>query len=114
MRDEHRQSITATAAWIEVKHMRQQIHRCKLVMFATVISIGCALHLGAQVQYGQFAGTVTDPTDAAIANAKVTVTNAATDLSVSALTNTSGNYTVKELPPGTYKSEEHTSELQSL
>ena len=36
----------------------------------------------AQVQNGQFTGTVTDPTGAAIANAKVTVTNPATNLNV--------------------------------
>src|SRR6202158_574399 len=57
----------------------------------------------AQVQNGQFTGTVTDPTGAAIANAKVTVTNPATDLNLPTTTNSSGNYTVKEVPPGTYK-----------
>src|SRR6266850_3582529 len=57
----------------------------------------------AQVQYGQITGTVTDPSGAAIANAKVTVTNTATNLSISTTTNSSGNYTVKELPVGTYK-----------
>jgi hypothetical protein len=57
----------------------------------------------AQVQNGQFTGTVTDPTGAAIANAKVTVTNPATDLNLSTATNSSGNYTVKELPVGVYK-----------
>ena len=57
----------------------------------------------AQVQFGQFTGTVLDPTAAAVANAKVTVTNPATDLSLSATTNSSGNYTVKEVPPGVYK-----------
>jgi outer membrane receptor protein involved in Fe transport len=57
----------------------------------------------AQVQNGQFTGAVTDPTGAAIANAKVTVTNPATDLNLSTTTNSSGNYTVKEVPPGTYK-----------
>jgi outer membrane receptor for ferrienterochelin and colicin len=57
----------------------------------------------AQVQNGQFTGTVTDPTGAAIANAKVTVTNPATDLNLTTTTNSSGNYTVKEVPIGTYK-----------
>src|SRR5258706_1798099 len=57
----------------------------------------------AQVQNGQITGTVTDPSGAAIANAKVMVTNPATGLNVSATTNASGNYTVKELPVGTYK-----------
>src|ERR1700691_3366461 len=57
----------------------------------------------AQVEYGQFTGTITDPSGAAIANAKVTVSNTATDLNLSAMTNATGNYTVREVPPGVYK-----------
>src|SRR5271165_330410 len=57
----------------------------------------------AQVQNGQFTGTVTDPSGAAIANARITVKNPATDFSTSTTTNSSGNYTVKELPVGSYK-----------
>src|SRR6266516_7582629 len=57
----------------------------------------------AQVQNGQFTGTVTDPSGAAIPNVKVTVTNMGTNLSVSTTTNQSGLYTAKELPVGTYK-----------
>src|SRR5947209_1080344 len=57
----------------------------------------------AQVQNGQITGAVTDPSGAAIPNAKVTVTNPATGLNVSATTNSSGNYTVREVPVGTYK-----------
>src|ERR1039457_3061741 len=57
----------------------------------------------AQVQNGQFSGTVTDPTGAAIANAKVEVSNPATVLNLFATTNSSGNYTVKEVPAGVYK-----------
>src|SRR5208282_3228041 len=57
----------------------------------------------AQVQFGQFTGTVTDPTGAAIANAKVQVSNPAIELNLFATTNSSGNYTVRELPPGIYR-----------
>jgi hypothetical protein len=57
----------------------------------------------AQIQNGQFTGTVTDPTGLVVANAKVTVTNPATNLSVSTTTDSNGIYTVKELPVGTYK-----------
>ena len=71
-----------------------------LVVFAVLALTVSAI---AQVQNGQFTGTVTDPTGAAIANAKVTVTNTATALHLTATTNSSGNYTVKEVPPGTYK-----------
>jgi hypothetical protein len=56
----------------------------------------------AQVSNGQFAGIITDPTGAAIANAKVTIKNAGTDLTFSATTNASGNYLVTSVPIGTY------------
>jgi outer membrane receptor for ferrienterochelin and colicin len=71
-----------------------------LAVFAVLALTFSAL---AQVQNGQFTGTVSDPTGAAIANAKVTVTNPATDLNLSTTTNSSGNYTVKEVPIGVYK-----------
>ena len=61
------------------------------------------LSAAAQVQNGQFTGTITDPSGAAIANAKVTATNPATNLTVAATTNATGLYTLKELPPGSYK-----------
>jgi outer membrane receptor protein involved in Fe transport len=74
------------------------------VLTLTVLSLLCMVSvLPAQVQNGQFTGTVTDPTGAAIANAKVTVTNQGTGLRVSTTTNSSGLYTAKELPVGTYK-----------
>ncbi len=57
----------------------------------------------AQIQNGQFAGTVTDPSGAAVPNAKVTITNQGTGLSVNATSNAAGSYQVSELPPGTYK-----------
>src|SRR6202040_1410243 len=71
-----------------------------LAVFAV---LALAISAFAQVQNGQFTGTVTDPTGAAVANAKITVTNPATDLSISATTNSSGNYVIKEIPVGAYK-----------
>src|SRR6202140_1533366 len=57
----------------------------------------------AQVQNGQFAGSVTDPTGAAIVNAKVTVSNPSTNFTDTTTTNQGGSYNLKELPVGTYK-----------
>src|SRR5437879_79273 len=62
-----------------------------------------ALSAMAQVQNGQFTGTVTDPSGAAVPNAKVTIANQATNLSVTTTSNSTGLFTIKELPPGTYK-----------
>ena len=57
----------------------------------------------AQVQNGQFTGTVTDPSGAAIAGANVTVTNLGTNLTVATNSGDTGLYTVKELPVGSYR-----------
>jgi Carboxypeptidase regulatory-like domain/TonB dependent receptor len=56
----------------------------------------------AQVQNGQFAGVVSDPTGAAIGNAKITIKNTGTDLTLTATTNASGNYIFTAVPIGTY------------
>jgi hypothetical protein len=48
-------------------------------------------------------GTVTDPTSAVIAGAKVTVKNEDTGLTRSVTTNASGNYNFAELPVGSYR-----------
>src|SRR4030081_3709633 len=74
--------------------------RCSFVVFRALLFPFAAV---AQVQNGQFTGTVTDPSGAAVPNAKVTIANQATNLSVTATTNHTGFYTAKELPVGTYK-----------
>ncbi len=74
--------------------------RCCLISLCILLF---TLTLAAQVQNGQFSGTVTDPSGAAVPNAKVTVSNAATGLSVTATSNATGSYSIPELPPGTYK-----------
>lgn len=57
----------------------------------------------AQIQNGQFSGTVTDASGAAVAGAKITLTNRATNLSVTTTTNGTGVYNARELPIGVYK-----------
>jgi hypothetical protein len=47
-------------------------------------------------------GTVTDPTGAAVPNATITVTNQATKISRTVQSNSSGNYTVLDVPVGSY------------
>lgn len=56
----------------------------------------------AQVQNGQLTGDVTDPSGAAVPNAQVQVTRAATDFTVSATTNQQGHFVVNQVPVGTY------------
>lgn len=77
----------------------------KRLQFCLVVFAVLALTFSAfaQVQFGQFTGTVIDPTGAAIANAKIQVSNPATDLNLFTTSNSNGNYTVKEVPPGAYR-----------
>jgi len=69
----------------------------------SLLVVLCALAAMAQIQNGQLTGSVTDPSGAAVANAKITISNAATGLSLTATSNATGAYQVSELPPGTYK-----------
>src|SRR6202790_4893227 len=55
-----------------------------------------------QAVYGSILGTVTDPSGAAVPNAKVTVVDQRKGTSDSTTTNDSGNYTVTHLIPDVY------------
>lgn len=76
--------------------------KLRFCMISLCISL-LTLSAMAQVQNGQFSGTVTDSTGAAVAGAKVTLTNPATNFSVTTTTNGTGLYNAKELPVGVYK-----------
>jgi hypothetical protein len=58
--------------------------------------------LSAQTTSGRILGRVADPTGAILAKVKVTITNQATAISRSALTNDTGDYNFVEVVPGTY------------
>ncbi len=73
------------------------------LLLAVVTAFVLLLPAAAQVENGQIVGTVLDPTGAAIPNAKVTVTNTATNLVLNTTSNATGGYSVTLLPPGTYK-----------
>ena len=55
-----------------------------------------------QAVYGSVLGTVTDPQGAAVANAKVTVTNQRKGATDTTTTNGDGNYSVTHLIPDVY------------
>src|SRR5690242_12739572 len=61
-----------------------------------------ASHLSAQSERGTISGLVKDPSGAVIVNAKVTVTNTATNTAVVVTTTQSGDYTALSLQAGTY------------
>src|SRR5579863_8361470 len=61
-----------------------------------------AVSLSAQTFRGTILGTVTDPSGAVLAGAKVTVKNVATGLERTTETSADGSYALSELPIGTY------------
>ncbi len=73
-------------------------------VYALAVAFACLLAgLPAAAQtFGEISGTVTDPSGAVIAGAKVTVTNKATNVAREVETNVQGSYTVPFLNPGVY------------
>ncbi|HEX4284589.1 MAG TPA: carboxypeptidase regulatory-like domain-containing protein [Terracidiphilus sp.] len=69
--------------------------------FAAVVLSLPILSFGQAVN-GTMVGTVTDTSGAAVANAKITITEKSTALVHQSITNGSGNYTLPDLPPGNY------------
>src|SRR5918995_681315 len=77
----------------------------KMLARVAVLAVLCALGSAtvfAQLQSGRIVGTIFDPQRSGIPGATVTVTNVATNLARTAVTDSEGNYVVTPLDPGTY------------
>src|SRR5215469_13148298 len=72
------------------------------VLSAFILLILSAAALFAQVGNGTITGTVTDPVGAVIAGAPVEARNNETGVVFPAVTTNTGNYTIPDLPVGTY------------
>jgi hypothetical protein len=71
-------------------------------VLATLMCLSAVRPVFGQAVYGSVFGTFTDPSGAAVSNAKVTVTSATKGTSVEATTNADGNYSVTHLIPDVY------------
>jgi hypothetical protein len=79
-------------------------YRLCLALFALILGyVAGPTAVGAQFMEGTIVGTVTDQSGAAVADAKVTVKNLGTGISIEALTNSLGYYRVPQLSPGLYE-----------
>ena len=71
-----------------------------LVLAALCLSSGVAF---SQILYGNLVGNVTDPQQAAIVGAAVSIKNDATGYSAAAVTDDRGVYEIRNIPPGVYE-----------
>ena len=87
--------------------------RVPLLLLALCLSLyPCALP--AQTTNGSITGRVTDPSKATIPDAKVAAVNAGTNFRYESATNGAGEYTLANLPPGTYQLEVEKSGFKKL
>src|SRR5215813_13322925 len=80
---------------------RAPFHAAVLIAALAAATLG-AFPTEAQVLYGSVVGVVTDPSEAAVAGAAVTLTNKQTGQSREVLTDDSGRYSLINILPGTY------------
>ena len=71
--------------------------RCILPLILLFASVSLA-----QLNRGSITGTITDATQAVVPNVKLSVQNTATGITYEGAANDSGQYTVPNLPPGSY------------
>src|SRR5687768_17107357 len=76
--------------------------RTLILIAAVVVPTAVWGAAGDQDPRGALTGHVTDPSGAAIADAEVRATNAATGISTSGRTSNAGVFSIPFLPPGTY------------
>ena len=81
---------------------------CRMSMVAIcLIAAAAAVMLtpqpaAAQILYGSLTGNVTDQQKAAMPGVTVTAINTGTNVATEAVTDASGSYTIRNLPPGIY------------
>ncbi|MDQ2834294.1 MAG: carboxypeptidase-like regulatory domain-containing protein, partial [Acidobacteriota bacterium] len=81
---------------------KQQQFGCRCILALAAVLMAC-MPVFAQTITGSITGTVTDPSGAVVAGAKVTATNVLTGVTTLVTTNASGIYSVNFLQIGQYK-----------
>jgi len=76
------------------------------------LALSSATCLG-QIQAGRIVGTVTDPNQAVVPNAKVAITNAATNQSQVLISNSAGDFVLTPVNPGVYRVEVTAADFET-
>src|SRR5579872_2410072 len=74
----------------------------KLIVILLLASLFVVSAFGQATTAGTLRGTTSDPSKAFVVGAQITVTDAATGRTYTAQSNSSGEFVVGNLPPGTY------------
>jgi hypothetical protein len=82
--------------------MRWDNRRAKFLSIVMCLLLGCSLKLHAQLTEGSISGTVKDVSGAAIADAKILITNSETGTSVESASDAIGYFRATHLAPGDY------------
>src|SRR3981081_4739004 len=88
-----------------MKNLRLVIAAVLQLALCLVVTGIYGARLSAQTSYGSVAGTVTDPSSAAVGDAQVTITNLASGEKRVQPTSSDGFYNFVHLVPGTYRVE---------
>ena len=75
----------------------------RLAILALIALSSCGVAAAQSASTATIVGQVLDPQGAVVPNATVTATNTATGVGRSVVTTSTGNYTIPNLPPGTYE-----------
>ena len=74
----------------------------RALLVCTLICFALAGYVSGQVATGRIAGRITDPTGAVVPNASVSITNEATGVVQTVLSNSNGDYIFQAVNPGSY------------
>ncbi|HEY6348458.1 MAG TPA: carboxypeptidase regulatory-like domain-containing protein, partial [Candidatus Angelobacter sp.] len=74
-----------------------------LIGFLILLLVAAPLWAQSTISTGSIQGTITDPNDAVVANANITITNKATGQSTKTTSSSSGTFSSGSLTPGTYE-----------
>ena len=92
----------------------KKLQLCLISFCILLLAMGAA----AQIQNGELSGDITDPSGAAISNAKVSIKNTATGSVTNVVSSQQGHFVANQMPVGVYtvsvtapnfKSETHTN-----